>query len=103
LLQFPPWFPISRRNKQYLVSCAQRAAPDRVCVEFRNHTWMTDDNQQETVGFLAANGLSYVRVDMPQGYRDSIPPVLAATAPDLAVVRMHGHSDKRASRSLTGS
>ena len=94
LLQFPPWFPISRSRKDYIVACAQRAAPDRVCVEFRNRTWMSEDNQQETLGFLAANGLPYVGVDMPQGHRDSIPPVLAATAPDLAVVRMHGHSGK---------
>ncbi len=100
LLQFPPWFPISRSRKEYIVSCAQRAAPDRVCVEFRNRTWMTEDNQQETLDFLAANRLPYVCVDMPQGYRDSIPPVLAATAPDLAVVRMHGHSDKWESKDI---
>jgi hypothetical protein len=31
---------------------------------------------------------------MPQGRRDSIPPALAATTGDLAVVRLHGHSDK---------
>ena len=99
LLQFPPWFPISRSHKEYIVSCAQRAAPDRVCVEFRNHTWMTPDNQEETLGFLSANGLPYVCVDMPQGHRDSIPPVLAATA-DLAVVRLHGHSDKWDSKDI---
>jgi uncharacterized protein YecE (DUF72 family) len=92
LLQFPPWFPISRARKEYIVSCAERVAPDRVCVEFRNQTWMTPDNQEETLGFLAEHRLPYVCVDMPQGYRDSIPPVVAATAPDLAVVRMHGHS-----------
>ncbi|HJY72828.1 MAG TPA: DUF72 domain-containing protein, partial [Streptosporangiaceae bacterium] len=34
LLQFPPWFPISRANKDYILTCAQRAAPRRVCVEF---------------------------------------------------------------------
>jgi uncharacterized protein YecE (DUF72 family) len=56
LLQFPPWFPISRRRKEYIVSCAQRAEPDRVRVEFHNHTWMTDDNKEETLGFLRANG-----------------------------------------------
>jgi uncharacterized protein YecE (DUF72 family) len=33
LLQFPPWFPISRARKDYIVACAARAAPDRVCVE----------------------------------------------------------------------
>ena len=94
LLQFPPWFPIGRTRKDYLLACAERAAPDRVCIEFRNRTWMTPDNQDETLGFLAEHRLPYVGVDMPQGHRDSIPPVLAATAPDQAVVRMHGHSDK---------
>jgi uncharacterized protein YecE (DUF72 family) len=92
LLQFPPWFPIGRANKQYILDCAERVAPDRVCVEFRNRTWMTEDNQPETLKFLADHQLPYVCVDEPQGYSNSIPPVLAATS-DLAVVRLHGHSD----------
>ena len=100
LLQFPPWFPISRARKDYIVACAQRAAPDRVCVEFRNRTWMTEDNQAETLGFLAGHRLPYVCVDMPQGYPSSIPPVLAATS-DLAVIRMHGHSDKWTSKEIS--
>ena len=99
LLQFPPWFPISRANKQYIVDCAGRVAPDRVCVEFRNHTWMTEKNKEETLEFLSAHQLPYVCVDMPQGYSNSIPPVLAATS-DLAVVRLHGHSDKWESRDI---
>jgi uncharacterized protein YecE (DUF72 family) len=99
LLQFPPWFPISRARKDYIVACAQRAAPRRVCVEFRNRTWMTPDNQRETLDFLAGHQLPYVCVDMPQGYRDSIPPVLAATS-DLAVVRLHGHSEKWESKDI---
>jgi len=100
LLQFPPWFPISRARKDYIVACAQRAAPDRVCVEFRNRTWMTPENQDETLGFLTGHQLPYVCVDMPQGHRDSIPPVLAATTPGLAVVRMHGHSAKWDSKDI---
>lgn len=99
LLQFPPWFPISRANKDYILACAQRAAPRRVCVEFRNHTWMTQDNQEETLRFLASHQLPYVCVDMPQGYPSSIPPVLAATS-DLAVIRLHGHSDKWDSKDI---
>ena len=81
------------------MACADRVAPDRVCVEFRNRTWMTEDNQAETLGFLTASRLAYVCVDMPQGYPSSIPPVLAATS-DLAVVRMHGHSDKWDSKDI---
>jgi uncharacterized protein YecE (DUF72 family) len=100
LLQFPPWFPIGRARKDYIVACAERAAPDRVCIEFRNRTWMTPDNQEETLSFLERRRLPYVGVDMPQGHRDSIPPVLAATAPDLAVVRLHGHSDKWDSKDI---
>jgi uncharacterized protein YecE (DUF72 family) len=99
LLQFPPWFPIGRANKDYILACAERVAPRRVCVEFRNHTWMTSDNQRETLEFLAAHQLPYVCVDEPQGYSNSIPPVLAATS-DLAVVRMHGHSDKWTSNDI---
>jgi uncharacterized protein YecE (DUF72 family) len=100
LLQFPPWFPISRTNKDYLISCAQRAAPRRVCIEVRNRTWMTPNNQAETLEFLSAHRLPYVCVDMPQGYRDSIPPVLAATDPGLAVIRLHGHSSKWESKDI---
>jgi uncharacterized protein YecE (DUF72 family) len=99
LFQFPQWFPISRASKDYILSCAERAAPRQVCVEFRNHTWMTPDNQQETLEFLAQHQVPYVSVDMPQGYPTSIPPVLAATA-DLAVMRLHGHSDKWTSKDI---
>ena len=99
LLQFPPWFPIGRGRKDYILSCAQRVAPRRICVEFRNRTWMTEDNQAETLEFLASHQLPYVCVDEPQGYPSSIPPVLAVTS-DLAVVRMHGHSDKWDSKDI---
>jgi len=100
LLQFPQWFPVSRSSKDYILACAQRVAPRRVCVEFRNRSWMTEDNQKETLGFLAAHRLPYVCVDMPQGHPSSIPPVLAATS-DLAVLRMHGHSDQWSSKDIT--
>jgi len=99
LLQFPRWFPISRAGKDYILSCARRVAPDQVGIEFRNRTWMTPDNQQETLKFLSDHHLPYVSVDMPQGYPDSIPPVLAATA-DLAVIRLHGHSPKWTSKDI---
>jgi uncharacterized protein YecE (DUF72 family) len=52
------------------------------------------------LGFLAVHRLPYVCVHMPQGHRDSIPPVLAATAPDLAMVRLHGHSGKWDSKDI---
>jgi uncharacterized protein YecE (DUF72 family) len=99
LFQFPQWFPIARRNKQYILECRERCAPVTICVEFRNHTWMSEENQDETLGFLREHEVPYVSVDMPQGYPTSIPPVLAATG-RLAVVRFHGHSAKWTSKDV---
>jgi len=99
LFQFPPWFTIRRSNKQYLLEVASRCGPLRVAIEFRHQSWFAGDNAAETIEFLRRHGLPYVCVDMPQGHRSSVPPVLAATA-DLAVVRFHGHSDKWTSRDI---
>ncbi|MGC1214487.1 MAG: DUF72 domain-containing protein [Micromonospora sp.] len=99
LFQFPPWFTIKRDNKQYLLEVAKRCAPLRPVFEFRHASWFDGDNRDETLGFLRQHRLAYVCVDMPQGHRSSVPPVLEATA-DLAVVRFHGHSDKWTSKDI---
>lgn len=99
LFQFPPWFTIRRSNKQYLLEVAERCSPLRVAVELRHESWFAGDNQTETLEFLCRNHLPFVSVDMPQGYKSSIPPILAATA-DLAMVRFHGHSDKWTSKDI---
>lgn len=93
LFQFPPWFVIGKRNRDYVLECARRAAPIPICVEFRNKTWMSEDNYGDTLDFLEGHGISYVCVDMPQGFVSSIPPIVAATS-DLAVIRFHGRNDK---------
>ncbi|MGH2775478.1 MAG: DUF72 domain-containing protein [Actinomycetota bacterium] len=93
LFQFPPWFTIARRNKDYVLECAKRAAPLRIAVELRNQTWMDGDNEKETLEFLEGHGLPFVCVDMPQGFRSSMPPITAATS-DLALLRFHGHNDE---------
>ena len=101
LFQFPQWFTIRRSNKDYLLECKERAAPYRICVEFRSATWFKDDETtEETLDFLRSYGLPYVVVDMPQGHASSVPPVVAATASDLSVVRFHGHTDKWDSRNI---
>jgi uncharacterized protein YecE (DUF72 family) len=99
LFQFPPWFTIRRDNKQYLLEVAARCRPVRVAVEFRHESWFHGDNQKETLEYLRQHRLPYVCVDMPQGHRSSIPPVVAATS-DLAVMRFHGHSEKWSAKSV---
>ncbi|MBQ1041326.1 MULTISPECIES: DUF72 domain-containing protein [unclassified Micromonospora] len=99
LFQFPPWFTIKRDNKQYLLEVARRCAPLRPVFEFRHASWFDGDNAEETLGFLREHALPFVCVDMPQGHKSSVPPVVAATA-DLAMVRFHGHSDKWTSKDI---
>jgi uncharacterized protein YecE (DUF72 family) len=99
LFQFPPWFTIRRSNKDYLVEVARRCSPLPVAIELRHESWFAGDNQAETLEFLRRHQLPFVCVDMPQGHRTSVPPVLAATA-GLALVRFHGHSDRWTSRDI---
>ncbi len=99
LFQFPQWFPIGKRNRHYILECKRRLEPYRICVEFRNKTWLSEENRAETLDFLTSYAVPYVCVDMPQGHPSSVPPVVEATA-DLAVVRFHGHSDKWTSRDI---
>jgi uncharacterized protein YecE (DUF72 family) len=99
LFQFPQWFPIGKRNRHYILECKRRCEPYGFCVEFRNKTWLSEDNRDETLDFLRSYGVPYVCVDMPQGHTSSVPPIVAATA-DLAVMRFHGHSDKWESKDI---
>jgi uncharacterized protein YecE (DUF72 family) len=90
LFQFPQWFVISKRSKAYIDEVAERLPDYRVAVEFRHKSWMEERNVEETLSFLSERNLPYVCVDMPQGFDSSLPPVAAATADDIAMVRFHG-------------
>ncbi|MCI0634651.1 MAG: DUF72 domain-containing protein [Actinobacteria bacterium] len=94
LFQFPQWFVIGRKNKDYILGCAERLKDFRIAVEFRHRTWLEERNAEETLSFLQEHDLPFVAVDMPQGFDSSMPPISAATAKDLALVRFHGRDVK---------
>jgi uncharacterized protein YecE (DUF72 family) len=90
LFQFPQWFIIGRRSKDYIVECKERLPDYRIAVEFRHKSWMEGPNKEETLAFLEEHDIPYVCVDMPQGFDSSLPPIAAVTSKDLAMVRFHG-------------
>src|SRR5262245_57652601 len=47
-------------------------------------------DQHRTLGFLRDQGLAYVNLDMPQGFKSSLPATAEVTDPKLAMVRSHG-------------
>ena len=89
--QFPQWFTNRRDNREYLDALPERLPDYQIAVEFRHASWMEGESAPKTLAQLERLGLAYVAVDEPQGFKSSVPPVVAATA-DLAVVRMHGHN-----------
>jgi uncharacterized protein YecE (DUF72 family) len=90
LFQFPEWFVIGRKNKDYIVEAAERLEDFRIAVEFRHQSWLNERNREETLSFLERHDLPLVCVDMPQGFASSIPTFAASTAADLSMVRFHG-------------
>ena len=96
LFQFPQWFDDrASKNKAYIEECVARLPDYRVAVEFRHKSWMNERNTEETLSLPGGADLPLVCVDMPQGFDSSVPPIAAATADDLAMVRFHGRDPRR--------
>jgi uncharacterized protein YecE (DUF72 family) len=91
LFQFPRWFVRSRKNLDYLRELAERVSYP-VAVEFRGGSWMEPEKRESTLEQLEELGFAYVVVDEPQGFKSSVPPVVACTSPELAIIRFHGRN-----------
>lgn len=91
-LQYPKWFFTSSQNRDAIREAKAALEPHglRVAVEFRNGSWFNEKNLERTLRFLEDEGIALVMVDGPQGFKSSVPPVVATTTPGLAVVRFHG-------------
>jgi uncharacterized protein YecE (DUF72 family) len=92
LFQFPPWFVFRRASVEHLLRCAERLEGFRVAVEFRHASWFQGEHAEKTLALLGEHRLIHVVVDGPQGFPSSVPAVWEATAPDLAIVRLHGRN-----------
>jgi uncharacterized protein YecE (DUF72 family) len=92
LLQYPEWFTPRHASREELRKVPERLPGYRVCVELRNRAWLADRDRDHTLATLRELGFALVCVDMPQGFRSSMPPLAEATSPELAVVRLHGRN-----------
>jgi uncharacterized protein YecE (DUF72 family) len=92
LLQYPRWFFTSSENRDEIESAVERlrAVGLTGSVEFRNGTWFNEKNIDRTMRFLGDRNIPLVMVDGPQGFKSSVPPIVATTSPDLALIRFHG-------------
>jgi uncharacterized protein YecE (DUF72 family) len=94
LLQYPRWFfPISESREQIL-EAKERLGDTLFAVELRNASWFNEKNLDRTLRFLTDNDLPFVMVDEPQGYKSSVPPLVAVSSPRLAIMRFHGRRNE---------
>ncbi len=91
LFQFPPWFYPGQEQREFILSCQERLPQYKLAIEFRHNSWVNEKNYERTFSFLREHHLAYVCVDEPQGFKNSVPPVVEATS-DIGIVRFHGRN-----------
>ena len=92
--QFPPWFTATPANMDYISELADKHPQDQLIVEFRHRTWAEPARFDAATELLEEAGIAYCIVDQPQLGSASMPPHLAVTTDQLAVLRMHGRNRK---------
>ena len=92
LLQYPRWFFTSSENRDEIEQAVERlrAVGLTGSVEFRNASWFNEKNIERTMRFMGDRQIPIVMVDGPQGFKSSVPPIVATTSPELALIRFHG-------------
>ncbi len=92
LLQYPRWFFTSSENRDAIEEATGRLRDAGLvgAVEFRSASWFNDKNLERTLRFLGDRKIPLVAVDGPQGFKSSVPAIVAAPSPELAIVRFHG-------------
>jgi uncharacterized protein YecE (DUF72 family) len=90
--QFPEYFLPSNESRDYIVECKERLPDYEIAVEFRNKSWFSSKSKERTIAFLSKYQIPVTSVDMPQGFRSSLPPQPFVTSKKLAYVRFHGRN-----------
>lgn len=91
LFQFPPWFYPSDESREYILKAQALMGQYRIAVEFRHGSWLNEKNRDRTLSFLEDNRIPLVCVDEPQGFKSSVPALVAVTS-DISLVRFHGRN-----------
>lgn len=92
LLQFPPYFDVSKGNIEYLKRVFGYLKDMPIIVEFRHRSWYSTEYRKRTVRFITENNATLAMVDEPQITDGSIPFDIAITNNDLAFFRFHGRN-----------
>ncbi len=94
LLQYHPRFVKSNEAKEELSLVRELLDPLVPLIEFRHRSWLTDEERDDTLGFLERHRLAVVSVDAPPTRASNVLPTFAAATHPVAYVRFHGRNVK---------
>ena len=92
MIQLPPWITATRGAVRELEQLRESFPHVRLAVEFRHPSWVEESRRDRVFTMLRSHGYAYVVVDEPEVRGGGVPPLLAVTCDDFAVVRFHGHN-----------
>lgn len=92
LLQYHPRFTKSQAALDELALAPERLHPLVPLIEFRHRSWLEENEQAATLGFLEQHGLAYVSVDSPATRASNVSPRVAAATHRVAYIRFHGRN-----------
>jgi uncharacterized protein YecE (DUF72 family) len=92
LLQYPKWFFPTSESRDAILEARDRLPGIDIAVEFRHGSWFNEKNAERTLRFLGDHAIPFVMVDEPQGFKSSVPLVVAVPSPERALVRCHGRN-----------
>ncbi|WP_354015478.1 DUF72 domain-containing protein [Dyella japonica] len=90
--QFPPWVVPTQAWYAHINECADRMAGWDISTEFRQERWFDGEHRAATLDFERQLVAAHVIVDMPQGFKNSLPQIWEVTTPHRAIVRLHGRN-----------
>jgi uncharacterized protein YecE (DUF72 family) len=90
LMQYPPWLRPSRASMDRILAARERLGGLPIAIELRHRDWFAPRVGERLFDVLGEHAITYVIVDEPQGHEQSVPPSVAVTSPELAVLRLHG-------------
>lgn len=93
LLQFPPWFDATTRNRAIVERLVDFCRDVEVAIEFREHSWFEDGERSEkTLAWLKSMPAVHAICDEPQKGRGLVPFVPTVTNERMGILRMHGRN-----------
>jgi uncharacterized protein YecE (DUF72 family) len=90
VFQYPPWFKKEAESLKIILEAKRYMEDYEIGVEFRNRSWLDENQRSDTLSFLRDNQITYIISDAPQVRDSRTVPYIVDCTTDTAYFRFHG-------------